>query len=476
MPVIHWYHNLNLVARFTVTGLALTVLAGGIVTGVVGWSIERSALDNEASNVSEMVAQTLGPSLAGSDFESATNASRTLEISLADQSLAAHSRIRDVQIWTHEGTLIYGRDPEMIGFSYLRSPALDRALTGATTSTPVFVQSIMPEQLEQGLQTHAPIRAMDGTVLGAYQIQHSTIAVSEQIQSELRIIWLGLTAGFALLYGGLFGIVKRASSELAWQHRELAQLSSRRELDRMKTEFASTVSHELRAPLTTLIGYSELLLTRGAQGEQEREWAEHIHLQSVRMSDLLTDILTASVIEDNAVVVNPQPIDLPGIVSRVIGTLPPSASELTIDANLPPSLPPIMADREKLQQILTNLLTNAIKYSPDGGEVRFSAALVNGRLRLSIIDHGLGIRPDDLAQLFERFHRVHTRAHPEIHGTGLGLYISRGLAVLQGGMLWAESEGEGRGSTFHLELPLAPMSEALPAAVVRPTLAIGASR
>jgi signal transduction histidine kinase len=150
------------------------------------------------------------------------------------------------------------------------------------------------------------------------------------------------------------------------------------------------------------------------------------------------------------------------------------APTITIATDLPPNLPPVLADREKLQQILTNLLSNAVKYSPDGGEVRVSAAIVNGRLRLSVIDHGLGISPAELPRLFERFHRVHARSNPEIHGTGLGLYISRGLAELQGGILWAESEGPGLGSIFHLELPLAPAHDAARSPIARPRLAVEA--
>jgi signal transduction histidine kinase len=311
-------------------------------------------------------------------------------------------------------------------------------------------------------------------VLGAYEIQHATNAIGERIHEELQVLWVSIAGGLLVLYAGLFGIVKRASSELEWHHREVAALSSRREIDRMKSEFASTVSHELRAPLTSLIGYSELLLTRGPKNGLEREWAEQIHRQSERLGELLDDVLSASMIEDRAVVVTPRVLELSGVVSRTIASLPRAAGAISIATDLPPNLPPVMADRDKLQQILTNLLGNAVKYSPDGGEIRVSAALVNGRLRLSVIDRGLGISQSELPRLFERFHRVHARSHPEIHGTGLGLYISRRLAELQGGELWAESPGQGMGSSFHLELPLAPAAEGSASAIARPRLAVGA--
>lgn len=471
MPVLQWYRRLSLLARFTVTGMALTVLAGGLVAGLIGRSMERSALDYEAWSVSEIVSQTLGPSVSVSDFEPGEHPERLEELERAERSLAGHSRIRDVRIWGADGTLVYARDHEMVGHRYHLPDGLRQALQGGTTSAPVLVSGIMPEQLEQGLQTYAPIRTMDGAVLGAYEIQHTTHAAMERIEASLYTLWIAVTAGLSILYIGLFGIVKRASRELEWHHRELAQLHSRREIDRMKTEFASTVSHELRAPLTSLIGYSELLLTRGALTGQPQEWAELINRQSNRLSDLLDDILSASMIEDNAVQVTSRELDVPAVVARSLSLMPATASGVVIESDLPPSLPPILADRERVTQILTNLLSNAVKYSPDGGEVRVTASVMNGRLRLSVIDRGLGIAQAELPRLFERFHRVHARSHPQIHGTGLGLYISRGLAELQGGALWAESAGPGLGTTFHLELPLAPLEQA-PAGVVRPALAL----
>jgi signal transduction histidine kinase len=216
--------------------------------------------------------------------------------------------------------------------------------------------------------------------------------------------------------------------------------------------------------------------SRGSQHGQDHDWAEQILQQSERLSELLDDVLSASMIADSAMILTPRALDVPAIVAREIGALPAITPTIAIEAALPPNLPSILADREKLMQILMNLLTNAVKYSPDGGEIRISAAEVNGRLRLSVIDHGLGITQDDLPRLFERFHSIHARTNPEIHGTGLGLYISRGLAELQGGILWGESQGLGMGSAFHLELPLAPADEIARATVGRASLAIGASR
>ena len=263
MPVAHWYRNLSLVARFTATVLVLTVVVGGIVATFVGQGLERSALDHEAWSVSQTVGQVLGPAIAESDFEASDHIARAQEIARAAEGIVGDSEVSELRIWSADGMLVFGPDFDMVGFRYRRGAELDRALRGEITSSPVLVRGLRGELPDQGLQTFAPIRAQDGSVLGAYEIQHSTSALKERVHEELRMLWLSVTGGLLVLYVGLFGIVSRASKELEWRHQEVAELSSRREIDRMKTEFASTVSHELRVPLTSLIGYSELLLSRG---------------------------------------------------------------------------------------------------------------------------------------------------------------------------------------------------------------------
>ena len=115
----------------------------------------------------------------------------------------------------------------------------------------------------------------------------------------------------------------------------------------------------------------------------------------------------------------------------------------------------MLADSDKLTQVLTNLVSNAIKYSPEGGAVTIGAEAVDGKIHLSVADEGLGLPPEEMPRLFGRFHRVEHSDCSSIPGTGLGLYITKQLVELQGGRIWAESPGPGLGSTFHFELPMA---------------------
>src|SRR4051794_9574596 len=128
-----WYRNLSLVARFTGTGLVLTVLVGGIVATVVGQTLERSALDHEAWSVSEIVGQVLGPAIAGSDFEASDHIARAEEIARALEGIVGDSRVRELRIWSADGILVFGPDLDEVGFRYRRVAALDRALQGEIT-------------------------------------------------------------------------------------------------------------------------------------------------------------------------------------------------------------------------------------------------------------------------------------------------------------------------------------------------------
>ena len=142
-------------------------------------------------------------------------------------------------------------------------------------------------------------------------------------------------------------------------------------------------------------------------------------------------------------------------VSLVLADFKVQASAHRLEQRYGDGIPPVFADPDKLTQILTNLISNAIKYSPQGGPITVSVTAADETVHLSVADQGLGVPAEDLLRIFERFHRLQDDARRQIPGTGLGLYITRRLVELQDGRIWAESPGPGGGTTFHLELPAA---------------------
>jgi PAS domain S-box-containing protein len=230
------------------------------------------------------------------------------------------------------------------------------------------------------------------------------------------------------------------------------------EADRAKTEFVSTVSHELRTPMTSIKGYTDLLLmgTSGDLNDMQRHFLGVIKVNADRLSGLVNDLLDLSRMETGKVELAPEPIDVGALVEQVALTIKPEAAEkgLSIYAVVPEGLPHAYGDPARVTQILTNLVNNAYKYTPSGGEISVHAYVKDAKLHVAVADTGIGISADNQRKIFDRFFRVDDPLVQEVSGTGLGLAITLTLIHMHGGELLVESE-LGEGSIFTFNLPLA---------------------
>jgi signal transduction histidine kinase len=225
-------------------------------------------------------------------------------------------------------------------------------------------------------------------------------------------------------------------------------------LNRAKSEFVSIVSHEFRTPLTGIQGFSEMMRDEELTMEEMREYAGDINKDSQRLNRMINEMLDLDRMESGRMTIHPEPIDLNSVVDEVAGRVRPNAPNHTLTLDLQPDLPQIQADRDRMTQVASNLLNNAVKYSPTGGRITVTTRADGTDVRLDVRDEGLGIPPEALETIFERFSRVDSQATKDIQGTGLGLPIVRQIVQLHGGKVWAESE-LGKGSVFHVVLPLA---------------------
>jgi signal transduction histidine kinase/CHASE3 domain sensor protein len=232
----------------------------------------------------------------------------------------------------------------------------------------------------------------------------------------------------------------------------IRDVSKEREIDEVKSALISTVSHELRTPLTLIHGFAELLVLRDMPVERQRSSAVEILDASRRLARLIDDLLSVSRMESGRLVLDPRPLDLGTVVERILSPFRAMAATHTLRAKLPSSLPVVWGDPDKVEQILTNLVGNAIKYSPGGGEVLVTVEHDGDSVRVSVRDQGIGMSPRDMGQLFEKFYRVDRDEVRRAGGTGLGLYITKRLVEMHGGRLWAES-WPGVGSVFSFTLP-----------------------
>ena len=232
-----------------------------------------------------------------------------------------------------------------------------------------------------------------------------------------------------------------------------------RNIERMKTAFVSTVSHELRTPLTSIKGFAATLLSdnEGYYDEDtRREFYRIVDEECDRLIRLVSDLLNVSRIEaGRGLELNPRRVDLPKLIEKVATVQKSYADKHTFKVEIADDVPMIFADEDKVDQILTNLTSNAIKYSPDGGEITISARGHGDGVLCSIADRGMGIPPEHLPKVFDRYHRVDTRDAREVGGTGIGLYLVKHLVEAHGGQVWVESE-YGEGSKFTFTLPGKP--------------------
>jgi signal transduction histidine kinase/putative methionine-R-sulfoxide reductase with GAF domain len=243
----------------------------------------------------------------------------------------------------------------------------------------------------------------------------------------------------------------------------VSDVTREREADRLKNEFISVVSHELRTPLTSILGYTELLLAREFAPADQREFVKTVYDEANHLSQIVEDLLGITRLEAGNVKLNQWVASMRQLIGEMTAQLSHHlSSRHRMVIHLPNQLPPVYVDRDKVKQILFNLLINAAKYSPRGGEIALSieeAAELPpdhppGRfLRISVRDQGIGIAPEDLPRIWERFYRVDNSNTRRIGGTGLGLSITRALVELHGGRIWVEST-LGKGSKFSFTLPV----------------------
>ncbi|MHB0867298.1 MAG: PAS domain-containing sensor histidine kinase [Thermoleophilia bacterium] len=237
-------------------------------------------------------------------------------------------------------------------------------------------------------------------------------------------------------------------------------ISQYKEIDQMKSDFVATVSHELRTPLTSILGFSKTLLRSDANFSEEsrQSFLNEIVREGERLARLIEDVLSVSRIEAGNLRLDSKPVSVPDAVGHVIQNLSRLTTIHKFVINVAEEVTPVMADADKLHQVLLNLVVNAIKYSPDGGEIIVSAVQEDEFVRFEVADRGVGIKEEHLPHIFERFYRAGPRSKRGATGTGLGLYVSQNLVEQMGGHIWAEST-PGAGSRFYFRLPVARTSE-----------------
>jgi CheY-like chemotaxis protein len=224
----------------------------------------------------------------------------------------------------------------------------------------------------------------------------------------------------------------------------------------LKDEFLAGLSHELRTPLNAVLGYARMLRLGVVSQDRQARAIATIERNATSLTQIVEDVLDVSRIVSGKIRLNVQPVDLPEVVRNAVEVIAPAADAkgVRVESVIDPQACPVSGDPERLQQVLWNLLANAVKFTHRAGKVQVRLACINSHVEVSVADTGIGIAPEFLPHVFERFRQADASIARERGGLGLGLSIARHLAEMHGGTISAASGGTGQGSTFTLHLPL----------------------
>lgn len=308
-----------------------------------------------------------------------------------------------------------------------------------------------------------------------WMARHQRICAGERLNWEYEIIglhgtrrWLETHAVPLPLPDGRVGqlaVTREITPRKMLEHEREALLQSERNArsdaeraSQLKDEFLATLSHELRTPLNAILGWSQIL-NMTSEKEDLEQGLEAIQRNARAQAQLIEDLLDMNRITSGKMRLNVQPTDLATVIQGAIESILPAATakNISIRQVLDPHVSTVSGDPTRLQQVVWNLLTNAIKFTPKGGKVDIILERVNSHLEVTISDTGIGISPEHLPIIFERFRQVDSSSTRVHGGLGLGLSIVKQLIELHGGTIRAKSPGEGKGSTFILTFPLSPI-------------------
>jgi signal transduction histidine kinase len=269
----------------------------------------------------------------------------------------------------------------------------------------------------------------------------------------------GLVEELTLADGRTFHISIVPEPEVGWSL-VMHDITPFRQTDRLKNELLATTSHDLKNPLASIMGYVDLIHMTNTLNMQGVEYMHRVHTAVAHMRQLIDDLLDMARIE-SGITLRYSRVQLNALLTNIGEQFHPQLTEkaMSFEVEIPQDLPLIPADESRLTQIIANLVSNAIKYTPPEGRVRVQAEVIDGVTKIAVQDTGLGISPEDQAQIFARFYRVRSSETESIEGTGLGLAIVKSLVEKHGGEIGLESR-LGAGSTFYFTLPLTPPSDA----------------
>ena len=402
-------------------------------SGVVTWVLGRGTAQRNGEG------RTVGYIGTLEDITERKRAEAERERLLAEVRRAAAEMEATFNSMAH-GVIIYGS--EGAGHILRLNPAAQRMLgyDEAELALPVA------ERWQRRCVTTA-----DGRPFPAASIPALRALRGEEVRDEVVVFHRGSEARYLSISAAP---IRDPDGKLLGAVSTFSDITEEHELEEQREDFIRTISHDLRQPLTIISGMAQWLKGRLTQAglTREAQTADRVLASARRMASMIRDLVDSARLEADALGMHPQPVDLPRLVRDLLPQLGAPAAQARVHLEAADGLAPVLADPEKIERALVNLISNALKYSAADKPVVVRVRERDGEAVVSVIDQGVGIPKEDIPRVFERYYRAKPEQKRE--GLGLGLYITRLLVEAQGGRIWVESQ-QGEGSAFSFTLPLA---------------------
>ncbi|HXF73186.1 MAG TPA: HAMP domain-containing sensor histidine kinase [Actinomycetota bacterium] len=485
----------RVVAWFAIASLVAFAVIGGLLSLLAARTVRRNAEEMAVFHARFVIDSVLAPMFEGVDLSEPVRGAEYERIrSLVERSVISARDVR-VKVWAPDGTIVFSDLPALVGRRFPEEvPELREVLAGALR-TELTDLGEPEERAERPIAsrlfaTYAPLRpAGTGPPVAVGELYQDADVVRGEVDPLLFDLWLGLGAGLVVLYLAIIPIAVRTSRELRHRNEHLREQAARlagflareqeaverlRELNRAKDDLVAAASHELRTPLTSILGYVRTLRRPGAADDPSArdEFLRAIERQADRLSRLVRNLLAAAELERGDRPVEPSTFDVGALVAAAVEALPEAAGRVRLD--VPPGLPLVESDAGRLAHVVENLVENALKYSPGGGEVEVAVRAEGGWLRIRVRDGGVGIDPRVQDRVYEPFFQADQSATRRFGGLGLGLHVVRGTVEQLGGRV-AFASHPGLGTTVSVSIPLRPGAASPPGSSADPAGA-GASR
>jgi PAS domain S-box-containing protein len=369
-----------------------------------------------------------------------------------------------IRTWNLGAQLIFGYHPrEIVGHPFHQLLSPDPGSTAQLESAKMVLDErgyIESRELEMLTKDGRPLTV---------QFTASVLPEHSSMAADLSLVATDVTAAkeahekMRALYREVEEKMRERTRKLELARHELEMRNAQlhrayedlKQLDHLKSDFVSMVSHELRTPLTNISGAIELMLEEEVlSDEYVRIMLGVVGEQTQRLIRLVKGVLNVSRIEAGRLYLDRSPVDIMPVIERVTTSLQANTVFHWFELPTTDTWPPVWGDEDRIEEMIFNLLDNAIKFSPEGGQIVIAMEVTGGEITISITDPGIGIAPEKLDGIFQKFHRLDSEDSRETYGHGLGLYITKGLVEAHGGRISVESV-EGEGSTFSITLPLA---------------------